>query len=343
MKVAVVILNWNGRDWLENFIPNVIENSADHATIVVADNASTDDSVEWLQRNHPQVVIVQNDKNHGFAGGYNEGLKKVDAEYFMLLNSDVEVTRDWLVPLIAQLDQHENVAVVMPKILSWHKKDTFEHAGAVGGFMDKNAFPFCRGRIFADVEQDNGQYDTAREIFWATGCAYLIRSKLYNENGGFDADFFAHMEEIDLCWRLKNQGYRIMCEPASQVYHVGGGALPYESPRKTYLNFRNNLYLLTKNYTGGILFFKVFWRLTLDGIAGTKFLFSGQFKHVWAVIKAHFSFYGKLGTTMRKRKALKKQHRNINLAGMYRRNLIWQFFAKGRKKFSDYDPKDFIS
>ena len=289
-KVAVVILNWNGKSFLENFLPNVIKYSSS-AQIIVADNNSTDDSINFLKAHFPQVTLIINKVNDGFAKGYNTALKQVDAEYYVLLNSDVEVTEDWIEPIIELLDSDKNIAACQPKILDYYHKNKFEYAGACGGFIDKYGYPFCRGRLFNVLEEDNGQYNTAIEIFWATGACMFIRSKAFWKVGGFDDDYFAHMEEIDVCWRMKNCGYKIYVEPKSVVYHVGGGTLNKLSPRKTFLNFRNNLITLTKNAAPKFLFFKILYRMILDGVAAFKFLFEGSGSHFIAVIKAHFSFY----------------------------------------------------
>ena len=290
--LAVVILNWNGVGFFEKFLDKVVRFSGD-AKIVVADNASTDSSIKYVQANFPNIKIIQNPKNDGFAKGYNDALHHVDSKFYMLLNSDIEVTENWLVPLY-DIMKDESIAGCQPKILSHSNKDTFEHAGASGGFIDKNYFPFCRGRLFNSIEKDEGQFDNTLEVFWATGAALMIRAELYHKVNGFDAEFFAHMEEIDLCWRLKKQNYKFFVVPASTVYHVGGGTLPYSSPRKTYLNFRNNLMMLIKNHQG-ILFSKLIVRMLLDGIAGGIFLLKGEFGNFWAVIKAHFYIYGHFG------------------------------------------------
>jgi GT2 family glycosyltransferase len=247
MKTAVVILNWNGRNFLETFLPSVLEYSARCADVIVADNASTDDSVAFLQEHYPQIRIIEHPKNGGFSKGYNDALKQIDAEYYILLNSDVEVTPNWITPVIEMMDADPSIAACQPKLRSFEDRSQFEYAGAAGGFIDAYGYPFCRGRIFDVLEEDRGQYDDACEVFWATGACLFVRADLYHALGGLDEDFFAHMEEIDFCWRLKNNGHKVMYCPDSTVYHVGGGALPKSSPRKTYLNFRNNLALLVKN------------------------------------------------------------------------------------------------
>ncbi|MFT6210319.1 MAG: GT2 family glycosyltransferase, partial [Bacteroidia bacterium] len=259
MRIAVVILNWNGKSFLEKFLPSVISNSQG-ATIYVADNASSDRSLEFVEKNFPTVIRIDNGNNFGFAGGYNKALEDLNEEFFVLLNSDVEITPNWLQPVIALFDSDQQVAAIQPKILSYHDKTSFEYAGAAGGFIDKNGYPFCRGRIFESLETDNGQYDAVQEVFWATGACMFVRSKVYRELGGLDDDFFAHMEEIDLCWRTKRAGHKIMVQPKSIVYHVGGGTLPKSNPFKTFLNFRNGLELLAKNLPKNRLFFGILTR-----------------------------------------------------------------------------------
>ena len=291
MKTAVVILNWNGKHWLEKFLPNVIFNSSD-VTVIVADNNSTDNSVSFLQEKFPEIQIIQNEGNYGYAKGYNLALKQIDAEYFVLLNSDIEVTKDWISPIVSLMDSDKTISACQPKIRDYNNKSKFEYAGASGGYIDKFGYPFCRGRIFDELEEDKGQYNDAIEVFWATGACLFVRSSQFLEIGGLDEDFFAHQEEIDLCWRLKNKGYKIMVEPKSEVYHVGGGTLNVGSPFKTHLNFRNNLYMLFKNLPLFSLFTIIPVRLVLDGIAAITLLNKEKgISHVFAVMKAHFSFY----------------------------------------------------
>ena len=300
MKLAIVILNWNGRNWLENFLPNVIQNSG-NAELYVIDNASTDDSVSFLKAHFPHVKIVQNETNHGFAGGYNEGLKKIESEIYCLLNSDVEVTQNWISPVMALFERDENIAAIQPKILDFNNRNYFEFAGAGGGFIDNLGFPYCRGRVFENIEEDLGQYNDETEIFWASGCCFFIRSKDFWMQNGFDARFFAHQEEIDLCWRLKNSGKKIFYTGKSSVYHVGGGTLNKQSPQKTFLNIRNNLSMLLKNLPLPELIWIIFLRFILDGFAGIYFGFKNGMPHFWAVIRAHFSFYSQMVTTFKLR------------------------------------------
>ena len=339
-KTAVVILNWNGRKFLEQFLPSVVAHTTS-AEVIIADNASTDDSVSWLRAHYPTLRVIQNSENGGFAKGYNDALKQVDAEYFVLLNSDVEVTPGWIEPVIALMDADAAVAACQPKIRSFHEREKFEYAGAAGGFIDKWGFPFCRGRIFDTYETDRGQYDDNCEVFWATGACLFIRSSAWKEASGLDEDFFAHMEEIDLCWRLRNRGWKVMYCGQSTVFHVGGGTLSKQSARKTFLNFRNNLVLLLKNHAPGWLFLKIFLRMVIDGIASIKFLLTGDFAHGWAVQHAHFSFYYTLPETLRKRKTLKKNVKHYATSSIFEGNTVWQYFIKGKKKFSDLEKSRF--
>ncbi|MDQ3048867.1 MAG: glycosyltransferase family 2 protein [Bacteroidota bacterium] len=340
MKVAIVILNWNGRGFLEKFLPSVISCNSSFASVIIADNASTDDSIDFLKNKYPQLPIIINSTNGGFAKGYNDALKQVQADYYVLLNSDVEVTPGWLDPVIALMDSDPTVAACQPKIKAYHNKEMFEYAGAAGGFIDKFGFPFCRGRILEHIEKDLGQYDDEREIFWATGACLFVRAELYHTVNGFDEDFFAHMEEIDLCWRLKNLGYKIMYTSRSTVYHVGGGTLNKTSPKKTYLNFRNNLMLITKNHPGKFFSAKLLIRMLLDGVAGAKFIFSGQFSHFVAVLKAHGSFYNAFSETLKKRRKLKTGIKEYTTSAVYLHSIVADFYLRGKKTFTEIDRKD---
>lgn len=332
--IAVAILNYNGRDFLSRFLSQVIEHSSDLAEVVVIDNASTDDSVSFLQAEFPQVQLICLTENHGYAGGYNEGLAQLSYDYFVLLNSDIEVTPGWLQPLYEFMEADRVVASVQPKVLSYLRKDHFEHAGAAGGFMDGLAFPFCRGRLITFSEQDQGQYDAEQRVFWTTGACMMVRAQAYREAGGLDADFFAHMEEIDLCWRFQYLGYSLYALPASVVYHVGGGTLAYNNPRKTYLNFRNNLFLIHKNYFDGNLSWYVFKRMVLDGIAAALFLLTGKWGHFKAVFNAHKDYYKAKKTLEQKREEVRSIIRKRELYGQYRFLLVWQFYVRRRKRFS---------
>lgn len=334
MRIAIAILNYNGKNWLQKFLPTVKINSTE-AEIIVIDNASTDDSVEFMRNAHPEIRLIVNVENSGFAGGYNEGLKQIDTDIYVLLNSDIEVTPGWIRPISELLATNENIAAAQPKILSYNDQKRFEHAGASGGFIDHLGYPFCRGRIFTETEIDTEQYNEAIPIFWATGACLFIRSEAYWAAGGLDEDFFAHMEEIDLCWRLQNMGQKIYVVPASKVYHVGGGTLDYRNPKKTYLNFRNSLYAIHKNWDKG-LFRIIFFRLCLDGIAGVKFLLGGDFKHIISIIKAHFHYYKHLSKLNIQRKELRRQNQPLkNLNGVLNQSIVWQFYLKGKKTFKD--------
>lgn len=337
-KVAVVILNYNGRKFLERFLPNVIENTnGELADIVVADNASTDDSVSFMRERFPDIRLIVNDFNGGFATGYNIALRQIEAEYFVLLNSDIEVTSRWIEPVIELMDSDPGIAACQPKILSFYQRDTFEYAGAAGGFIDRYGYPFCRGRLFQHLEKDHGQYDDIKEVFWATGACMFVRSDLYLQKGGLDDSFFAHMEEIDFCWRMKNLGYKIYCCPQSVVYHIGGGTLPKSSSRKTFLNFRNNLSLLYKNLPKGTVFWILVYRILLDWVAAVKFLMAGGLKDFWAVIRAHFAFYRRLGSL----KKVRKQLPHAKVSQMYQQNIVFENFLKGKKCYTDLDPQQF--
>lgn len=333
-KLAVVILNWNGKEHLNHYLPSVMMH-AKPFDVVVIDNDSTDDSVSFLKSNYPEIKIINNPDNGGFAKGYNDGLEhlKGQYEYYVLLNSDVEVTANWINPILSLLENDPNIAGAQPKVLADKKRGHFEHAGACGGFIDHNGYPFCRGRIFSDVEQDEGQYDEQVEIFWATGACMFIRSKVFHELGGFDSSYFAHMEEIDLCWRAKLKGYKFYCDPSSVVYHLGGGTLSYMSPRKVYLNFRNSLFTLYKNYTGSFLFFKIAYRFFLDYIAFGMFLLKLDVKSAKEVIRAQAHFFKERPILKLKRKEIQKDALK-NISCVYPKSIVWKAFLFGKKKFS---------
>ena len=290
MRIAIVILNWNGEVLLERYLPSVVQYS-DDADIYVADNASSDNSVDFVKTNFPQVRIIQNTVNGGFAKGYNDALKTVKADVFCLLNSDVEVTPNWLGPIKEAFNKIPEASIIQPKILDLMRRDYFEYAGAAGGFLDQLGYPFCRGRIFQKLEKDTGQYDDIREIFWATGACMFIKREVFENLGGFDEDYFAHQEEVDLCWRAQNKGYKVYYVGASSVYHLGGFTLSNMNPKKTFLNFRNSLYSITKNLPRRKAFLIIFFRLLLDGVAALRFVFQLKFSHCLAILKAHFSFY----------------------------------------------------
>ncbi|HRP53193.1 MAG TPA: glycosyltransferase family 2 protein [Fluviicola sp.] len=336
-SLAVVILNWNGRSFLETFLPNVVAYSKPYR-VVLADNASTDDSVVWTQQNLPEVEIIVNTSNGGFAKGYNDALKKVKAEYYVLLNSDVEVTENWLEPLVETM-KNRRIAGCQPKIRSFKLRDQFEHAGATGGFMDKHHYPFCRGRIFDEIEEDKGQYDFNTRVFWTSGACMLIRSDVYWEVGGLDERFFAHMEEIDLCWRAQQMGYEFWAIPSSCVYHVGGGTLNYLNPRKTFLNFRNSLLMIHKN-ENSLVYFILFRRMLLDGLAALVYLLKGKFNHFWAIFKSHLSFYRLLTSSIKERKKwkiLSKKQPVIRYTG----SILWAVYVQKIKKFSQLNQRRF--
>ncbi len=335
--IAVVILNWNGREFLRKFLPSVIANSRHIAEVIVADNASTDSSIEFLQNDFPSVRIITNRTNGGFARGYNEALAEVEADYYVLLNSDIEVTPNWIEPLIEMMEGDHTIAACQPKLRSYAEPAKFEYAGAAGGFIDEYGYPFCRGRIFQHIETDHGQYDDAMEIFWATGACMFVRADLFKKFGGFDEDFFAHMEEIDFCWRLKNGGYKIMYCPGSVVYHVGGGTLPKKSAQKTYLNFRNNISLLYKNLPSHLLLQVFAVRFLLDGVAAFKFLFGAGFGDFYAVLRAHIYFYSNFRKLRRKRRELSQSM----VHGIYKKNLVKEYYLNKKRLFSQLEPKDF--
>ena len=326
MKIAVVILNWNGEKLLEQFLPSIVKYSPE-ADIYVADNASTDDSVSYLKAFFPTVKIIQNESNLGFAEGYNEALKHVDSDIFALVNSDIEVTENWLKPIIETFENEPQTAIIQPKILDFKRKEYFEYAGAAGGFIDKYGYAYCRGRVFETLEKDSGQYDDNCEIFWASGACFFIRSSVFNELKGFDADFFAHQEEIDLCWRAFNKGHKIKYNSQSVVYHVGGATLQQGNPQKTFLNFRNSLLMLLKNLPEKQLFPVILTRLILDGVAGIQFLFQGKFKHFTAILKAHFSFYSLFFMHYKKRSG-------FNSEKYYKiKSIVFQYYVKAGKVF----------
>ncbi|AUP81430.1 glycosyltransferase family 2 protein [Flavivirga eckloniae] len=327
MKLAIVILNWNGKKLLEQFLPSVTEYSQE-ASIYVADNASTDDSVSYVKEHYPSVEIIQNKENGGYAKGYNDALKHIDADAFCLLNSDIEVTKNWLLPVIEIFEKETNTAIIQPKLLDYKKKDYFEYAGAAGGYIDKYGYPYCRGRIFNTIEKDTQQYDDTAEIFWASGACFFIRKDIFEQLDGLDEHFFAHMEEIDLCWRAKNAGYTVKYVGQSEVYHVGGATLNNTNPKKTYLNFRNSLFTLTKN-AKGLLLPLILIRLVLDGIAGLKFLVELKPKHTIAIIKAHFGFYKSFIRLLKQRKSTK------NKIKYYKRtSIVFDYFVNKKNIYN---------
>ncbi|WP_347838319.1 glycosyltransferase family 2 protein [uncultured Draconibacterium sp.] len=335
-KIAVVILNWNGVELFPDFLPSVIENSSGNNTeIIIADNGSTDNSLDYLKENFPEITRLDLKQNYGFAKGYNMALSQIEADYFVLLNSDVKVDKNWIHPCIEHFEQDEKVVAVQPKVLSYNQPELFEYAGAAGGFIDKFGYPFCRGRILDYCEKDEKQYEKSSEIFWATGACMFVRAEVFKNSGGLDADFWAHMEEIDLCWRLKNQGYKIMYEPKSTIYHLGGGSLEYGNPKKVFLNFRNNLYMLYKNLPKKGFCFSLLTRLVLDGVAALKFLAGGETKAFGAVLKAHRDFYKNLGALRKKRKELVQLSTVNKHEQMFDKSIMWQFFIQKKHKFAN--------
>ncbi|SFF99958.1 glycosyltransferase family 2 protein [Prevotella sp. KH2C16] len=338
MKVAIVILNWNGQKMLARYFANVLEYSRDEATVIVADNASTDDSMNFLKEQFPQLQTIILDKNYGFAEGYNRALAQVEAEYYLLLNSDVEVTRHWLTPLLGFMDAHPEAAACQPKLLSMADRGRFEYAGACGGFLDRLGYPFCRGRIFDTVESDNGQYDGCMEIMWATGACLMIRSKDYWDAGALDGRFFAHNEEIDLCWRLRLLGRKIYCIPESEVYHVGGGTLPKGNPMKTFLNFRNNLTMLYKNLPDDELRPVMRWRWFLDYLAAFETLvLNHNFADFKAIFKARRAFKKWLPDFKADREQIQQTRVPGNIRERRPYSILWQYYWKKRRRFSDLE------
>ena len=329
LKIAVVILNWNGEALLEQYLPSVMDYSKG-ATVYLADNASTDGSVAFVKANYPEITIIQNNENGGFAKGYNDALKHVDADIYCLLNSDVEVTPHWLDPIQKTFEEHPETAIIQPKILDLLKPNYFEYAGAAGGFIDRLGYPFCRGRIFQSLEEDRGQYNDTSEIFWATGACMFIRKKVYDDLGGFDEDYFAHQEEVDLCWRAQNEGYKVYYVGASEVLHLGGSTLSNMNPKKTYLNFRNSLFSITKNLPRRKALVLIMARLLLDGIAAFRFILQGKSKHCFAVIRAHLSYYRQF------RKMYHKREKANFIEKYYKtKSIVWSHYVYRIRTFNN--------
>ncbi|MFY0644638.1 MAG: glycosyltransferase family 2 protein [Bacteroidia bacterium] len=329
--IAIVILNYNTLHYLEQFVPKVLEFSGDSKLIVV-DNASTDGSREYLNAHKDQFDSILLDENFGYAGGYNRALAQINSEYYVLLNTDVEVSENWLLPLKRLMDDNANVAAVQPKIKAYNDIRLFEYAGASGGLMDKWGYPFCRGRIFDELEIDHGQYDTPMQIFWATGAAFMVRSEVFHQCGGFDERFFAHMEEIDLCWRMQHRGFEIYVEPGSEVFHVGGGTLANGSSFKYYLNYRNNLAMLTKNLSSKTWYLVLLWKMVLDGVSALNFLIGGRPSVLWQVLKAHMAYWSNLGLWIKERKKIDKGYDDSKL---FQKSIVWEYFIKRNRKYSD--------
>lgn len=341
-SVAVVVLNYNGEKLLPEFLPSVYNSSYPNLRLILADNASTDGSVQWVRKNFPTFEIIQNERNAGYAEGYQQALSKIEnVDYYVLLNSDVEVTSNWIEPVITLMESNAEIAIVQPKILSYLDKSQFEYAGAAGGFIDKFGYPFCKGRIFDTIEKDNKQYNQNAEIFWASGAAMFIKADVYHKSGGLDVDYFAHMEEIDLCWRVKNMGYKVYSCNSSIVYHLGGATLHESNPHKTYLNFRNSLITLRKNLALHKSFGIIFIRHVLDLIQWFRFIFAGRFKHAFAINRAHYDFLITQSTWHHKRKKLLKLFKSPNNTGVYKRSIVFDYFLLRRKSFKELDPKKF--
>ncbi|HXS35730.1 MAG TPA: glycosyltransferase family 2 protein [Flavipsychrobacter sp.] len=330
---AVVILSYNGKKWHELFLPKIVEEANTGYDVIVVDNASTDDTYHYLQENFPTIKTLQISINRGFSNGYYEAFKQIKAKYYILLSADFEVTEGWYPPLYKAMEQHEKLAACQPKIRYWREREYFEYAGAGGGFIDKLGYLFCRGRIFNDLEKDNGQYEDNIEVFWASGGCLMLRADLYHKAGGLDPDLYAHMEEVDLCWRIKNMGYSIGYIGGSTVYHVGGSIISYGSPQKLYYNFRNNLILLIKNEKTSKLLWLFPLRLLLDGVAGARLFITGKFKETATIIKAHFHFYRDLGKWLQRRRDNKKLIQQRNEEGIYKRSIVWDYFILRKKIF----------
>ena len=325
-KIAVVVLNWNGVELLKQFLPSIMQHS-EQATIYLADNNSSDDSIQMVTEQFPLIKIIKNDANYGYASGYNMALKNVEEEYYALVNSDIEVTENWLDPILSIFDNKPEIAIIQPKILDFKNKSNFEYAGAAGGFIDQYGFPFCRGRVFATIENDNQQYDDEQEIFWASGACFFIRKEVYQKLNGFDGDFFAHQEEIDLCWRAFNLGYKVNYTYKSVVYHVGAATLNQSNPKKTFLNFRNSLVMLVKNLPKSKLISVIFIRLCLDGLAGIQFIIKGKFKHCFAILKAHFYFYHLISKNLQKRNSSQKENY------YHTKSIVYSYFVRNIRMF----------
>ncbi len=336
---AVVILSYNGKSWHEKFLPLIVAEAASGYDVILVDNASTDDTLEYVQQNFPTVKTLQIGINRGFSNGYYEALKQIDAKYYVLLSSDFEVTHGWFPPLVQAMERYPGMAACQPKIRYWRDREYFEYAGAGGGFKDNFGYLFCRGRLFNTLEKDHGQYNDDIEIFWASGGCFMVRADLYHKMGGLDHDLYAHMEEVDLCWRLKNAGYKIGYIGQSTVYHVGGSVISYGSPQKLYYNFRNSLILLLKNESSRKLLWLFPLRLVLDGIAGAQMLFTGKFRETYTIIKAHFHFYGSLGKWLGRRREARKLITHRKKKGMYPKSIVWQYFALRKFTFDKLNWK----
>lgn len=337
IKLAIVILNWNGKKFIDRFLPSVLLHCPEYAQVYIADNGSTDGSSEFMAQKFPDIPLLQLGKNYGYAGGYNQALKQIEAKYFVLLNSDIEVSQNWIEPVIELMETDDRIAACQPKIMSFENRNQFEYAGAAGGFIDHYGYPFCRGRLFDYLEMDNGQYNDVKDIFWASGACLFVRASAFFEAGLLDEDFFAHMEEIDLCWRMKRLNYRIVYCPDSHIFHVGGGTLPKNNPNKTFLNFRNSHWLLAKNLPAS-LFYKIFLsRIILDLVAAVKFLSDGNFRDSLAVLKAHIAVFGKLKNKRQEGKLLPY----IEVNDIYKKSVVLDYYLRGKRTFTSLRSSSF--
>ncbi|WP_340073641.1 glycosyltransferase family 2 protein [Leptobacterium sp. I13] len=327
MNIAIVILNWNGKALLETFLPSVV-NYSEKATVYLADNASEDDSVTFVKTNYPNVVIIKNSENGGYAKGYNDALRHIEADIYCLLNSDVAVSKNWLLPIMDLFEKDEDIAIIQPKILDYRKKEYFEYAGAGGGFIDQLGYPYCRGRIFQSIEKDSGQYDDTIPVFWASGACMFVRSAVFWELGGFDEDYFAHQEEVDFCWRTHNKGFKVMYTGKSHVYHLGGATLSNMDPKKTFLNFRNSLFSITKNLPKRKVIVLVFLRLILDGIAVLRFILLLKPRHALSVLYAHISYYKNMQGALKKRPSIAGKRKYYSI-----KSIVWNYFILNKKTY----------
>lgn len=334
-KLAIVVLSYNGKDLLKQFIPPILQTRPEYAELYIVDNASVDGTYEFVEQNFPEAKLIRLPVNHGFTNGYVESLSQIKADYYVLISSDVEVLPGWVEPIINLMDSDPTIGVTQPKIRFYRERALFEYSGAAGGFMDKYGYPFCRGRIFFTLEEDKGQYDDIREVFWCSGACMFIRAELYHRLGGLDNDYYAHMEDIDLSWRVKNAGYKVMVCPQAVVFHVGGSVITYGSPQKIFRNYKNNTLMLIKNLPGSELWWKLPARMVLDGIAGLRALFIGNFKEFWAILRAHGHIYSVLGLWIRKRKAAQQTIVKRSRTGIYPHSIVFKYFMQGIRKFSD--------
>ena len=337
--LTIVLLSYNSRNYLEQFLPGLIENTPKEYPIVVVNNGSTDDTEDFLSEHYPELRVITILKNKGFTNGYVESLSQIESDHYCLLSSDVEVSPGWTEAVMKVFAEDEKVAACQPKIKSWHRRNEFEYAGACGGYLDKYGYLFCRGRLFYTVEEDKGQYNETAEVFWASGACFFVKSSLYHKLGGLDDDFYAHMEEVDLCWRMKNAGYKIMSVPASEVFHVGGSIISYGSPGKTFRNYRNNLILLMKNLPAAQLIWKLPYRLVLDGVAFFHLLFTGQFILALTIIRSHFSFHSHFFYWLKRRKECQSMVKKGVRTTYYNKSIVWDYFISGKKYFSQLNWK----